>query len=61
MENDNDMDNDIDTKPKTRHNTSVNEPGEVEEPWENETELRATLTFTTWSGRKVIKPSRYGE
>ena len=61
MENDNDMANDRETKPKTRHNTSANEPREVEEPWENATELRATLTFTTWSGRKIIKPSPYGE
>ena len=31
IENEN-MDNDIESEPKTRHSTSVNEPGEVDEP-----------------------------
>ena len=35
------------TKPKIRHSTSVAEPGEVDEPRENATELRKTSNFTT--------------
>ena len=35
------------TKPKTRHSTSAAEPGEVDEPRENATELRKTSSFTT--------------
>ena len=54
-------DNGMETEPKTRHGTSVSEPGEVDEPRENATELRETLSYTTRSGRRVIKPSRYGE
>ena len=45
-ENDNDMDNDIEIEPKTRHSTSISKPGEVDEHR---------------SGRGVIKPSRYHE
>ena len=30
-ENDNDMDNNIETEPKTRHSTSATKPGEVDE------------------------------
>ena len=60
IENEN-MDNDMETEPKTRHDTPVSEPGEVDEPRENATEPRETSTYTTRSGRRVIKPSRYGE
>ena len=61
-ENDNDMDNDIENEPKTRHSTSATKPGEVDEPRENATELRETSSYTTQLGRRVIKPSsRYGE
>ena len=60
-ENDNDMNNDIETKPKTRHSTSATEPGEVDKPQENATELRKILSYTTRSERRVIKPSQYGE
>ena len=42
----NDMDNDTEIEPKTRHSTFLSKPGEVDEPR---------------SGRGVIKPSRYGE
>ena len=38
IENEN-IDNDIETEPITRHSTSVSEPGEVDEPQENATEL----------------------
>ena len=56
---DNDMDNDIETKPKTRHSTSATKPGEVDKPWKNATELQETQSsHTTQSGRRVIKPSR---
>ena len=60
-ENDNDMDNDIETEPKARHSTPVPEPEEVDEPRGNATELRETSRYTTRSGRRVIKPSRFGE
>ena len=60
IENEN-MDNDMETEPKTRHDTSVSEPGEVDEPRENATELRETSSYTTRSGRRVIKPFRYSE
>ena len=60
IENEN-MDNDTETEPKTRYDTSVSETGEVEESRENVTELRETSSYTTRSGRRVIKPSRYGE
>ena len=60
IENEN-MDNDIETEPKTKHDTSISEPGEVDEPRENATELRETSSYTTRSGRRVIRPSRYGE
>ena len=56
-----DMDNDIETEPKARHSTSATEPKEVDEPRENATELRETSSYATRSGRRVIKPSRYGE
>ena len=36
---DNDMYSDIKTESKTRHSTSTSEPGEVDEPQENVTEL----------------------
>ena len=55
------MDNDIEIEPKTRHSTSAIEPGEVGEPRENVTKLRETSSYTNQSGRRVIKPSRYGE
>ena len=55
------MDNDMETEPKTRHDASVSEPGEVVEPRENAAELREASSYTTRSGRRVIKPSRYGE
>ena len=48
----------METEPKTKHGTSVSEPGEVDEPRENATELRKTSSYTTRSGRRVIKPSR---
>ena len=35
------------TKPEARDSTSAAEPGEVDEPRENATELRKTLNFTT--------------
>ena len=60
IENEN-TDNDMETEPKARHDTSVSEPGEVDEPRENATELRETSSYTTASGRREIKPSRYGE
>ena len=60
IENEN-TDNDMETELKTRHHTSVSEPREVDEPRENATELRETSSYTTRSGRRVIKPSRYGE
>ena len=60
-ENSNDMDNGIKTKLKARHSTPATEPEEVNEPRENATELRETSSYTTPSGRRVIKPSRYGE
>ena len=60
-ENDNDMDNEKETEPKTKHRMSATEPGEVSKPQENATELRERWSYTTWSGRRVIKPSRYGE
>ena len=55
IENEN-MDNDTETEPKTTHDTSVSEPGEVDKPRENVTELRETSSYTTRSGRRVIKP-----
>ena len=61
IENEN-MDNDIETEPKTRHSMSVSKPGEVDEPREeNATKLRETSSYITRSGRRVIKPSQYGE
>ena len=60
IENEN-MGNDMETKPKTRHDASVSEPGEVIEPRENATELREASSHTTRSGRRIIKPPRYGE
>ena len=49
------------TKPEARDSTSAAEPGEVDEPRENATELRKTLSFTTWAGKTIIKPCQYGE
>ena len=60
IENDNDMNNDIETEPKTRHSMSATELEEVEEPREDLTELRETSSYTTRPGRRV-KPSRYAE
>ena len=40
IENHNDMDNHTETELKTRHSMSTTEPGEVNEPWENATEVR---------------------
>ena len=37
------------------------EPVEVDEPQENATKLRETSSYRTRSGRRAIKPSRYGE
>ena len=39
IENYSDIDNDIETKPKTTHSTLAPEPGEVDEPPENATKL----------------------
>ena len=47
VENDNDIYNNIETEPKTRHSTSATEPGEVEELQENVTELQETFSYTT--------------
>ena len=52
--NQNDMDNDIETKPKTRHSTSAIKPGEVDETRNNATELRETSSYTTPSGRSIL-------
>ena len=60
IENEN-TDNDMETEPQTRHDASVSEPREVVEPRKNATELREASSYTTRSGRRVIKPSRYGE
>ena len=60
IENEN-MDNDMETEPQARHDTSVSEPGEVVKPRENATELREASSYTARSGRRIIKPSRYGE
>ena len=38
-ENGNDIDNEIETEPKTRHSTLATEPEEVDEPQENTTEF----------------------
>ena len=43
----NDIYNDIETEPKTRHSASASEPREVDEPQENATELQETLSYTT--------------
>ena len=61
IENDNDINNDVETESKARHSTSATKPGEKDEPRENATELRERSNYTTRSGRRVIKPSRYGE
>ena len=60
-ESENDMGNDMETEPKKRHITSATEPEEVGEPRENATELWETWSYATRWGKKVIKPSRYGE
>ena len=51
----------METEPQTRHDASVSEPGEVIEPRENATELQEASSYTTRTGRRVIKSSRYGE
>ena len=61
IENDDDMDNDMQNKPKTRHSTSATTPEELDEPRVYAVELRETLSYTDRWGRKVIKISRYGE
>ena len=62
IENYNDMDNDMEIEPKTRHTMSASEPGKVNKPQENATELRETSScYTTRSGKRAIKPFRYGE
>ena len=61
IENDDDMDNDIWTEPKTRHSTSATTPEELDEPRVYAVELRETLSYTDRWGRKVIKTSRYSE
>ena len=48
IENEN-MHNDIETEPKTRHSTSVSKPGVVDELRENATEFRETSSYTTRS------------
>ena len=60
IENDNNMDNDIETESKTIHITSATEPGEVDENRENVNELRETSSYTARSRRRV-KPSRDAE
>ena len=44
IENEDDMDNDTETKPKTGHITSATGPGEVKIPQENATELQELLS-----------------
>ena len=61
IENDDDIDNDIRTEPKTRHSTSATTPEELDEPRVYAAELGQTLSHTTRSGRRAIKASRYGE
>ena len=61
IENDNDMDIEIETEPKTRCSTSATEPEEVDKSRENAIELRETSSYTTRSGGRLIKSSRYGE
>ena len=61
IENDDDMDNDIWTEPKTRHSASATTPEELDEPRVYAVELRETLSYTDRWGRKVIKTSRYSE
>ena len=51
----------METEPKTRHDASVSEPGVVVEPRENTTELQEASSYTIRSGRRVTKPSQYGE
>ena len=51
-------DSDIEIEPKTRHSTSVSEPGEVDEPREYATGVQEISRYTTQSERRVIKPSR---
>ena len=46
IENDDDMDNDIRTEPKTRHSTSATTPEELDEPRVYAVELRETLSYT---------------
>ena len=53
IENDNDIDNDIQTEPKTRHSTSASEPGEVDQPQNNATERRETSSYATRSGTSI--------
>ena len=43
------MDNDIDTKTKTRHSSPVMELGVVGKPQENGTKLQGTSSYTTQS------------
>ena len=60
-QNDTDIDYDIETEWKARYSTSVSELGEVDELREDATEHRDTSSYTTWSGRRLIKPSQYEE
>ena len=46
IENDDDMDNDMRNKPKTRHSTSATTPEELDEPRLYAVELRETLSYT---------------
>ena len=59
--NHNDIDNDIETEPKTRHSTSASELGEVDETRDNATEPRETSSYTTPPGRiiSIIKQWKY--
>ena len=50
IENGSDMENNTETEPKTRHSTSASEPGEVNKPWENVTQLWQISS----SGLKII-------
>ena len=47
IENDNDVGNDIKIKPKAWHSTSASEPGKVNKPWENATELQEKSSYTS--------------
>ena len=60
-ENGNDIDNEIETEPKTRHSTLATQPEEVDEPQKIRLNFEKHQVTPTRSGRRVIKPSRFGE